>query len=93
MPIIVSFSLPDRLPLLLDAEAKRQDRSRSYIAKVAFEEYLARQDPFRTARDRTLQENLALSPIQRVSLAEDLWRGLSEANTAVKRAKRGSGTK
>lgn len=78
MPII-SISLPDELRRPLDEEAERQRRSRSFIVAEAVREYLGRRhDPeFDAARDRTLREALALSPADRVRLAEELWRELA----------------
>jgi predicted transcriptional regulator len=82
MPII-SISLPDELRQPLDEEAGRQRRSRSFIVAEAVREYLGRRrDPeFQAARDRTLREALALSPADRVRLAEELWRELSRWQT------------
>jgi len=73
--MILSVSLPNELRALLDAEADRQKRSRSFVVAVAIRDYLARQDreAFRNSRDQTLRDNLALSPAERVRLSEALW--------------------
>ena len=75
MTTILSVSLPADLRSTLDAEAKRQRRSRSFVVADAIREYVARQerDAFTAARDRTLREGLALAPAERLQLAEDLW--------------------
>ena len=75
MTTILSVSLPDGLQSTLDAEAKRQRRSRSFVVAEAVQEYLARRqrDAFAAARERTLREGLALAPAARLHLAEDLW--------------------
>ncbi len=75
MTTILSISLPDDLRSTLDAEAKRQQRSRSFVVAEAVREYVARQDrvAFAEARERTLREGLALAPAARLRLAEDLW--------------------
>lgn len=76
MANILSISVSPELRTTLDAEAKRQQRSRSFVVSEAIREYVARQDrdAFTAARDQTLREGLALSPAERVALAEDLWR-------------------
>jgi predicted transcriptional regulator len=86
MPVIVSVSLPDDLRATLDAEAKRQRRSRSFVVGEAIREYLARQegDTFGAARDRTLREGLALSPAGRVRLAEELWQEFARGRQQAK---------
>ncbi|HEX5385280.1 MAG TPA: ribbon-helix-helix protein, CopG family [Gemmatimonadales bacterium] len=78
-PNIFSVSLPPPVRALLDAEAERQQRSRSYIVSEAIREYTTRrqEEEFGAARDRTLREGLALTPAERVRLAEDLWRELT----------------
>src|SRR2546425_5267942 len=75
MTTILSVSLPTDLRSTLDAEAKRQRRSRSFVVAEAVRDYVARQerDAFAEARERTLREGLALTPAARVQLAEDLW--------------------
>jgi predicted transcriptional regulator len=75
MADILSVSLPPKLRAILNAEAKRQHRSRSFVVSEAIREYVTRrdQDAFTAARDQTLCEGLALSPAERVALAEDLW--------------------
>jgi predicted transcriptional regulator len=72
---IFSFSLPADLRAPLDAEARRQRRSRSFVVAEAIRQYVAEQarDAFTAARDRTLREGLALEPADRVRLAEQLW--------------------
>ncbi len=83
---IVSISLPSDLRALLDAEAKRQRRSRSFVVSEAIREYVARQehDVFAAARDRTLREGLVLAPADRVRLAEELWRELTHGRRPTK---------
>ncbi|HEV8265404.1 MAG TPA: ribbon-helix-helix protein, CopG family [Gemmatimonadales bacterium] len=79
MTTILSVSLPAELRSTLDAEAKRQRRSRSFVVAAAVREYVARQEreAFTAARERTLREGLALAPAARVQLAEDLWQDLA----------------
>jgi len=79
MTTILSVSLPADLRSTLDAEAKRQRRSRSFVVAEAVRDYVARQerDAFTAARERTLREGLALAPAARVQLAEDLWQELA----------------
>jgi predicted transcriptional regulator len=77
---IVSISIPAGLRARLDAEARRQRRSRSYVVAQAIEEYLAHRREaaeFGSARGRTLRDGLALSPADRVRLSEELWRELT----------------
>ena len=75
MATILSVSVPPDLRPLLDAEAGRQRRSRSFIVVEAVREYLERMADraFEDARERTVREGLRLSPAERVRLAEDLW--------------------
>jgi len=86
MTTILSVSLPADLRSTLDAEAKRQRRSRSFVVAEAVREYVARQDrdAFAEARDRTLREGLALPPAARVQLAEDLWQEFAGGRNSVK---------
>ncbi len=76
---ILSVSLPAHLRALLDAEAERQRRSRSFLVAEAVREYLDRRDrqSFGEARERTLREGLALSPAERLRLTEELWTELA----------------
>lgn len=75
---VLSVSLPVELRATLDAEAKRQRRSRSFVVAEAVREYVARQnDAFGLARERTLREGLALSPADRLKLSEELWEDLT----------------
>lgn len=76
MATILSISLPDELRKRLDAEAKRRQRSRSFVVAEAIRGYLAgrEQDAFARGRERTLREGLAMSPAERVKLSEELWR-------------------
>jgi predicted transcriptional regulator len=85
MPDILSVSLPLELRATLDAEARRQRRSRSFVVSEAVREYVARRDreAFAAARDQTLREGLALSPAQRLALAEDLWNEFSRGHTVA----------
>lgn len=79
MATIVSVSLTPELLGSLDAEAKRQRRSRSFVVSEAVREYLSRQDgdAFAAARDRSLKEGLALAPAERLVAAEELWQDLT----------------
>jgi predicted transcriptional regulator len=79
MATILSVSLPPDLRSTLDAEAKRQRRSRSFVVAEAIRDYVARQqrDAFTEARERTLREGLALTPARRVQLVEELWQELA----------------
>ncbi|MEX2157313.1 MAG: ribbon-helix-helix domain-containing protein [Gemmatimonadales bacterium] len=83
MTTILSVSLPADLRSTLDAEAKRQRRSRSFVVAEAVRDYVARQerDAFTAARERTLREGLALAPAARIQLAEDLWQELARGRT------------
>ena len=83
MATILSVSIPAGLRRSLDAEAKRLERSRSFVVCEAIRTYLARQDrdAFTSARDRTLLESLALEPTERVQLAEQLWQELAGDST------------
>ncbi len=84
---ILSISIPAGLRARLDAEAKRQRRSRSFVVAQAVEEYLGgrRSGPeFGAARGRTLREGLALSPADRVRLSEELWQELTRGRRRAK---------
>jgi predicted transcriptional regulator len=83
---ILSISLPAELRSALDAEAKRQRRSRSFVVAEAVREYLVSQDreAFAAARDRTLREGLALSAADRVRLAEELWKDFARGREPAK---------
>ena len=83
---ILSISLPPALRSSLDAEAKRQRRSRSYVVAEAVRQYVARQEreAFAQARERTVSEGLALTPAQRVQLAEELWQDFARGHQSVK---------
>lgn len=85
MPNIISVSLPEALQAMLDAEARRQRRSRSYVVQEAVRAYLDRQHShaFAAARDQLLLEGLALTPAQRLSLADELWAELSFGRAAT----------
>jgi predicted transcriptional regulator len=76
---ILSISLPADLRSRLDAEAERQQRSRSFLIAESVREYLSRLDrrSFDEARERTLRDGLALSPAERLELTEGLWRELA----------------
>ncbi len=78
-PVITSVSLPAALRKRLDREARRRQRTRSFVVAEAIESYLDRQQQaaFTEGRDRTLREALALSPAERVALSESLWRELA----------------
>lgn len=79
---ILSISMSVDLRQRLDAEAEAQRRSRSFIVAEAIREYLARQErrSFAEARERTLREGLALTPFERLGLAEELWRDLARGH-------------
>jgi len=76
---ILSVSLTSEVRRALDAEAKRQRRSRSFVVAEAVREYVARQraEAFRAGRDQTLRDALSLTPAERLREAEDLWQELS----------------
>ena len=86
MAIILSVSVPAGLRATLDAEAKRQRRSRSFVVSEAIREYVARRasEAFAAGRDRTLQDALALSPAERLREAEDLWREFARSHAVGK---------
>ncbi len=86
MTRIVSVSLPAELQSTLDAEAKRQRRSRSFVVAEAVRDYVARQQhqAFTAARERTLREGLALAPAARLQLAEELWQELARGRKPTK---------
>src|SRR5438309_555031 len=67
--------LEDVLRAALDAEAKRQRRSRSFVVSEAIRAYVAsrEREAFAAGRDQTLREALALSPAARLREAEALW--------------------
>jgi predicted transcriptional regulator len=71
---IVSISMPAELRKALDAQAEREQRSRSFVVAEAVREYLAScdRDAFEETRLRTLREGLALDPAARLRLAEEL---------------------
>ena len=79
MSDIISVSLPPDLRTVLDAEAGRQRRSRSFIVQEAIRAYVAQssRETFAAGRDQTLQGGLALNPAERIRLAEELWEELS----------------
>ena len=64
MATILSVSVPSDVRASLDAEAKRQRRSRSFVVAEAVREYVAsrEREAFARGRDQTLREALALSP-------------------------------
>ena len=76
---ILSVSLPEDVRAALDGEARQQRRSRSFVVAEAIRAYLTQRerDVFTAARDRTLREGLALTPAERVRLAEELWQDLT----------------
>ena len=75
MATILSVSVPAELRAELDAEAKRQRRSRSFVVSEAIREYVAsrNREAFAAGRDQTLRDALALSPAERLREAEGLW--------------------
>jgi predicted transcriptional regulator len=83
---ITTISLPPALRKRLDREAARQRRSRSFVVAEAVERYLDEADrrSFEEGRERTLREALALSPPERVRLAEELWSELARGSRRVK---------
>ena len=86
MKTILSVSLPPELRPALDAEAKRQGRSRSFVVTEAIRQYVARQvqEAFGEASDRTLRDSLALTPTDRLTLADELWQELSAGRPLTK---------
>ena len=86
MTTILSVSLPTDLRSTLDAEAKRQRRSRSFVVAEAVRDYVARKerDAFSEARERTLREGLALAPAARLQLAEELWQEFDRGRKPTK---------
>ena len=86
MATIISVSLPPDLPATLDAEAERQQRSRSFIVAEAVREYVTGRSraAFEDARDRTLREGLALSPSERAALADQLWSEVRPSRPAAR---------
>ena len=86
MTTILSVSLPAELRAVLDTEAKRQRRSRSFIVSEAIREFVARQDreAFTAARDRTLREGLTLTPTERLRLSDELWQDLTGGHKPTK---------
>src|SRR5207245_9893310 len=74
MATILSVSVPVELRAALDAEAKRQRRSRSFVVSEAIRAYVAsrEREAFAAGRDQTLSEALALSPAARLRAAEAL---------------------
>jgi predicted transcriptional regulator len=83
---IISVSLPADVRSTLDAEARRQRRSRSFVVAEAIRDYVARQqsEAFAAARDRTLRDGLSLTPAARVQLAEELWQELARGRQPAK---------
>ena|SRR5438093_8219333 len=86
MTKIVSVSLMAEVRSALNAEAKRQRRSRSFVVAEAIVDYVARQErkAFAEARERTLREGLALALAARLRLAEELWHELTRGRKAAK---------
>ena len=86
MTTILSVSLPGDLRSALDAEARRQRRSRSFVVAEAIRDYVARQQrlAFAEARERTLREGLSLSPAARLELAEELWQEFARGRKPTK---------
>lgn len=86
MSTILSVSLPAEVRATLDAEARRQRRSRSFVVAEAVRDYVARQQSraFDAARDRTLAEGLALAPAERIHQAEALWRELARGRRVTR---------
>jgi predicted transcriptional regulator len=82
---ILSISLPADLRSRLDAEAKRQRRSRSFLVAEAIREYLSLLDrrSFDAASERTLRDGLALSPGERLKLSEELWQELARGRRVI----------
>jgi predicted transcriptional regulator len=85
MTTILSVSLPADLRVTLDAEAKRQRRSRSFVVTEAVRDYVARQQQhaFTEARERTLRDGLSLAPAARLKLAEELWQEFARGRQAT----------
>ena len=83
MTTIVSISIPADLREELDAQAERQQRSRSFVVAEAVREYLSRCDraAFEEARLHTLREGLALEPAARLRLADELWQEFARGSS------------
>jgi predicted transcriptional regulator len=83
---IVSVSLPADVRSALNAEAKRQGRSRSFVVAEAIREYVGSRErkAFADARERTLRDGLALTPAERVRLVEELWNELTRGRKPAK---------
>jgi predicted transcriptional regulator len=83
--IITTISLPPTHRKRLDREAARQRRSRSFVVGEAIARYLDQADSrgYAEAREQTLREALALPPIERVQLAEELWSELGRGSRRV----------
>src|SRR2546426_11988795 len=79
MATILSVSVPVELRAALDAEAKRQRRSRSFVVSEAIRAYVAsrEREAFAAGRDQTLSEALALSPAARLREAEARGEGVA----------------
>lgn len=86
MSSIISVSVPEAVRSVLEAEATRQRRSRSFIVAEAVREYVAARvdQAFAQARHQTLREGLALSPQDRIALAEDLWQEFARGRKPAK---------
>src|SRR2546421_11005113 len=84
MATILSVSVPVELRAALDAEAKRQRRSRSFVVSEAIRAYVAsrEREAFAAGRGETLREALALSPAARLRGAEEVWEGVARAARA-----------
>jgi len=86
MATILSISLPEELRATLDAEAKRQRRSRSFVVSEAIREYVARRERevYAAGGDATLRAALALSPAERLREAESLWQEFARTHEPAK---------
>src|SRR2546428_4949403 len=64
MATILSVSVPVELRAALDAEAKRQRRSRSFVVSEAIRAYVAsrEREAFAAGRGETLREAFAVAP-------------------------------
>lgn len=86
MKSILSISVSPDVRTALDAERRRQRRSRSFVVEEAIRSYLAarRSSAYAEARSRTIREALALTPEKRVMLSEELWQELASGHKVVK---------
>jgi len=92
MATILSVSVPADLRAALDAEAKRQRRSRSFVVSEAIRAYVVsrEREAFTAGRDETLREALALSPRSVSGKPRSCGRSLRGRTSLVSRGPRRS---